>query len=677
MATTPTQNPVPSEAAVDLKFNAGKIDEFVTSFVLKYTDRLGRDHLTIEGMRDIIERAIKAFGFITMDSFEDGATLDNSSQVLRWENNGEYYRWDGSFPKVVPPTSTPETSGGIGAGVWLSVGDAALRSNLSSDVDGEGDALVAVKQPFAGSAARTQHERNAELLSPNEFSSSDNLISAMAESVNTVEVFNSDEAFTITVGPDGHYSNFIDAISGAVRMRPLWKSGNDFCEIKLKSGFVFSEQMEFKGGVDLSWIKITSEDAIVYSDTATFTNIVKTYYEYKYLFYFHHAAKSPVFAIQLEENRNNSDVVAFLVTAHSTLSFMPGSGARKFKGGVHASYGSDVIGLLTGISTAPTDGYYLCDFSDCITFAFSAMLNCRVHLPYSKFDNIAGEYAVFCIWSTVAEFRYSTANDCANGIGWLIRDGSVVSIRECQAKNCDVGIKGYHGVIINARCHDTLDDNGTIANPAVFAGVSGCNTGIYMDGGCTVEASSTDMRNCGTAIKLYRNCNVTAQSSCFDGCVMGFDLTTSSSVVCSRMSGLNMGIFCTLQNDCTVTTWNANVTGPAATQTRFIDIRLCSKVSIYNSTFKTNAGIMAENSSEFNFTTGILGALRLSSYFGSRASIEDVQWDFTYVVGGTPILNVQRGGIINAVAQRGTGGQALTSNVTPTTLTNAGIIFYQ
>ncbi|MDR4898997.1 hypothetical protein RF656_19965 [Yersinia kristensenii] len=132
MATIPTQNPVPSEAAIDLKFNAGKIDEFVTSFILKYTDRLGREHLTIEGIRDIVERAIKEFGWVTRDSFEIGATLDNSSEVLRWESNGEYYRWDGSFPKVVPSGSTPATSGGIGTGKWLSVGDAALRSSLSA-----------------------------------------------------------------------------------------------------------------------------------------------------------------------------------------------------------------------------------------------------------------------------------------------------------------------------------------------------------------------------------------------------------------------------------------------------------------------------------------------------------------------------------------------------------------
>lgn len=169
MATTPTQNPVPSEAAVDLKFNAGKIDEFVTSFVLKYTDRLGRDHLTIEGMRDIIERAIKAFGFVTMDSFEDGATLDNSSQVLRWESNGEYYRWDGAFPKVVPVGSTPATTGGIGAGAWVSVGDAALRTQLMSTSNGLGDALIGVKSTLTSSVGRTQHDKNEETVSVKDF----------------------------------------------------------------------------------------------------------------------------------------------------------------------------------------------------------------------------------------------------------------------------------------------------------------------------------------------------------------------------------------------------------------------------------------------------------------------------------------------------------------------------
>lgn len=142
MATQPTNLPVPSESPRDLKFNAGKIDEFVTSAELKYTDRFGGQHYTIEGLRWLAQQTIAAFGYVTIDSFEDGATLTLPNEVLRLEATGEYYRWDGAFPlggKVVPPGSTPVTTGGVGIGAWLSVGDATLRGQLSSP---EGATLV-------------------------------------------------------------------------------------------------------------------------------------------------------------------------------------------------------------------------------------------------------------------------------------------------------------------------------------------------------------------------------------------------------------------------------------------------------------------------------------------------------------------------------------------------------
>lgn len=132
MATQPTNLPVPSESPRDLKFNAGKIDEFVTSMGWTYTDRFGVQHYTIEGMRWLAQQAIAAFGYITLDSFEGGNTLTLPNQVLRLEATGEYYRWDGGFPKTVPAGSTPESTGGIGSGKWLSVGDAALRTSLAS-----------------------------------------------------------------------------------------------------------------------------------------------------------------------------------------------------------------------------------------------------------------------------------------------------------------------------------------------------------------------------------------------------------------------------------------------------------------------------------------------------------------------------------------------------------------
>ncbi|SPX92956.1 Uncharacterised protein [Morganella morganii] len=144
MATIPTQNAVPSEAPRDLKFNSGKIDEFVTSLEHEYKDRFGRCHMTIEGMRWIFEQlmerfkvdinqAIIAAGYIPMDSFQLGAEITKRNEILRDETTGEYYRWDGDLPKSVPAGSTPESSGGVGMGAWVGVGDASLRSELHGD----------------------------------------------------------------------------------------------------------------------------------------------------------------------------------------------------------------------------------------------------------------------------------------------------------------------------------------------------------------------------------------------------------------------------------------------------------------------------------------------------------------------------------------------------------------
>lgn len=126
--------PVPSESPRDLKFNAGKIDEFVTSLQREYEDRFGKKHYTIEGLRWVAQNAISAFGYITLKSFQLGAPLPNNeltlpNQVLQDDTDGEYYRWDGSFPKQVLPGSTPEPKG---EGAWLSVGDSSLRANLGS-----------------------------------------------------------------------------------------------------------------------------------------------------------------------------------------------------------------------------------------------------------------------------------------------------------------------------------------------------------------------------------------------------------------------------------------------------------------------------------------------------------------------------------------------------------------
>ncbi|WP_314140151.1 hypothetical protein [Buttiauxella noackiae] len=138
MATTPTQLPVPSEKPQDLKFNTGKIDEFVTSMGWTYTDRFGSKHYTIEGINHLAQEVMSAFGYVTLTglTFTTGATV-NQNEVLFNTADNSYYKWSGSFasgPKVVPENSTPETTGGIGPGEWLNVGDTALRTDLTTNV---------------------------------------------------------------------------------------------------------------------------------------------------------------------------------------------------------------------------------------------------------------------------------------------------------------------------------------------------------------------------------------------------------------------------------------------------------------------------------------------------------------------------------------------------------------
>lgn len=167
MTTYATKNPLGSVDPRDLYDNSQNFDSAINDLTSPvWQDRFGKSRHTWYGLESMAKAAIAAYGYIPMDSFQAGATLTLPNQALRDTSTGEYYRWDGTFPpegKVVPAGSTPASAGGTGAGKWLSVGDAVLRGQLANpDI---GDALMAVKAPFANTIARTQHELNAERVS--------------------------------------------------------------------------------------------------------------------------------------------------------------------------------------------------------------------------------------------------------------------------------------------------------------------------------------------------------------------------------------------------------------------------------------------------------------------------------------------------------------------------------
>ncbi|WP_320734186.1 hypothetical protein [Enterobacter kobei] len=135
MATTPTQNSVPSESPIDLKFNAGKIDEFVTSFSQWYVDRFGVQHYTIEGLKQLVLQQIYNLGWNLKGTFQGGGTVTAAGDLLQDTASLIWYRWDdlATLPKTVPAGSSPSSAGGTGPGKWQPVDVAdVLRKDLAA-----------------------------------------------------------------------------------------------------------------------------------------------------------------------------------------------------------------------------------------------------------------------------------------------------------------------------------------------------------------------------------------------------------------------------------------------------------------------------------------------------------------------------------------------------------------
>ena len=101
-----------------------------------------------------------------MDSFEDGATLTLPNHVLRYKTTGEYYRWDGELLKQLLPVQLLHHLEVLGLEKWLSVGDAALRSDLA---DTNGSGLIGTKSALSGAVARTIHDKLSDSVSIYDF----------------------------------------------------------------------------------------------------------------------------------------------------------------------------------------------------------------------------------------------------------------------------------------------------------------------------------------------------------------------------------------------------------------------------------------------------------------------------------------------------------------------------
>jgi len=166
-------NPNGSSDVRDGIDNLQSFDVFMNADEDTYNQRDGNIVKTVNGMnnefnsmiqsQDIeFSQHISGMAFTRSGTFFVGGTLYDTREVLLWDvangGDGHEYGWTGAFPKVVPPSSTPASTGGVGAGAWVDRSDVTLRSDLAAT--GGAGIIGDTLQPgtsveFAGGADKT------------------------------------------------------------------------------------------------------------------------------------------------------------------------------------------------------------------------------------------------------------------------------------------------------------------------------------------------------------------------------------------------------------------------------------------------------------------------------------------------------------------------------------------
>lgn len=87
----------------------------------------------MEQARALWKRLAAEAGLNLVDgSFEEGAEITSSSDVVWWQAGSAIYGWHLNEAKTVPVGSTPATSGGVGALLWVDRTDITLQANLAA-----------------------------------------------------------------------------------------------------------------------------------------------------------------------------------------------------------------------------------------------------------------------------------------------------------------------------------------------------------------------------------------------------------------------------------------------------------------------------------------------------------------------------------------------------------------
>lgn len=80
------------------------------------------------------KRSMAEAGYDLIGQFGTKVTIQNAKKALLSKDGSAVYTWSGGLPKNVDESSTPESSGGVGPGLWLDKTGDVLRNQLASSL---------------------------------------------------------------------------------------------------------------------------------------------------------------------------------------------------------------------------------------------------------------------------------------------------------------------------------------------------------------------------------------------------------------------------------------------------------------------------------------------------------------------------------------------------------------
>lgn len=258
------------------------------------------------------------------------------------------------------------------------------------------------------------------------------ILSLLPASASLAENLSSD--ITVTVGPGGDHPTIASALAALSQDRPVFVNGGVSATIRLLSGFSMAEQINIKG-IDLSWITITSEDAVVPVVRSALT-AGRNYEaaEYTYPAFLIERGSCPTIGalFAMDDSGEETRRDGFMVMDNSTVSFLPGAG---FKDAGHTN-------LLVFQASRVQAEFGV--FSGAGNDNVKALHNNWLNLQSTDLTN-AGDRALFVNAGTTAGARFANFSGSASE-----------------------AIFANRGAVVDAY-QATIDTAGTMTVPAVFA----------------------------------------------------------------------------------------------------------------------------------------------------------------------------------------------------------------